>query len=172
MLIQPTLQRVVLQAGLLLSFLVYLVSIHFVPRFNKFSIYHFYCYFYVHRHWCSYNEPFVSFYNVFYFKIQHICIVSLRHLVNRGFLESSMRNVVNLELIICRRPILFEHNCTSPPLLTPRLKIFKWKFTTSPGIEPRTRWTWGRHATIWASAASIISCQQHMVFPSGHPSKY
>ena len=24
-----------------------------------------------------------------------------------------MRNVVYLELIICRRPILFEHNCTS-----------------------------------------------------------
>ena len=23
-----------------------------------------------------------------------------------------MRNVVYLELIICRRPILFEHNCT------------------------------------------------------------
>ena len=31
--------------------------------------------------------------------------------------------------------------CTSPPLLAPRLKIFKWKFTTPPGIEPRTCWT-------------------------------
>ena len=28
--------------------------------------------------------------------------------------------------------------CTSPPLLAPRLKIFKLKFTTPPGIEPRT----------------------------------
>ena len=44
--------------------------------------------------------------------------------------------------------------CTSPTLLAPRLKIFKWKFTTPPGIEPRTCWTRGRHATIWASAAS------------------
>ena len=44
--------------------------------------------------------------------------------------------------------------CTSPPLLAPRLKIFKWKFTTPPGIEPRTHWTRGRHATSWASAAS------------------
>ena len=43
--------------------------------------------------------------------------------------------------------------CTSPPLLAPRLKIFKLKFTTSPGIEPRTRWTRGRHATMWASTA-------------------
>ena len=45
--------------------------------------------------------------------------------------------------------------CTSPPLLAPRLKIFNWKFTTPPGIEPRTCWTRGRHATIWASAASL-----------------
>ena len=44
--------------------------------------------------------------------------------------------------------------CTSPPLLAPRLKIFKLKFTTPPGIEPWTCWTRGRHATIWASAAS------------------
>ena len=36
--------------------------------------------------------------------------------------------------------------CSSPLLL-------KWKFTTPPGIEPRTCWTRGRHATIWASAA-------------------
>ena len=28
--------------------------------------------------------------------------------------------------------------CTSPPFLAPRLKIFKRKFTTPPGIEPRT----------------------------------
>ena len=42
--------------------------------------------------------------------------------------------------------------CTSPPLLAPRLKIFKWKFTTPPGIEPRICWTRGKHATIWASA--------------------
>ena len=34
----------------------------------------------------------------------------------------------------------------------PRLKIFKLKFTTLPGIEPRTCWTRGRHATIWANA--------------------
>ena len=26
--------------------------------------------------------------------------------------------------------------CTSPPLLAPRLKIFKLKFTTPPGNEP------------------------------------
>ena len=44
--------------------------------------------------------------------------------------------------------------CTSPPLLAPRLKIFKWKFTTTSGIESWTCWTRGRHATIWASAAS------------------
>ena len=47
-------------------------------------------------------------------------------------------------------------NCTSPPLLAPRLKIFKWKFTTSPEIEPRNLWTRGRHATIWASAAGLL----------------
>ena len=40
--------------------------------------------------------------------------------------------------------------CTSPPLLAPRLIVFKLKFTTPLGIEPRTCWTWGRHATIWA----------------------
>ena len=45
--------------------------------------------------------------------------------------------------------------CISPPLLAPRLKIFKWIFTTPPGIEPWTRWTTGRHATIWASTASL-----------------
>ena len=45
--------------------------------------------------------------------------------------------------------------CTSPPLLAPRLKIFKWKFTTPPGVEPRTCWIRGKHATIWASAASL-----------------
>ena len=55
-----------LQTGLLRRFLVYLVSINFVPRFNKFSIYHFYCYFYLQRHWYSYNEPFVSFYNILF----------------------------------------------------------------------------------------------------------
>ena len=46
--------------------------------------------------------------------------------------------------------------CTSPPLLAPRLKIFKWKFTSPLGIEPRTCWTRGRHATIWASATNYI----------------
>ena len=115
MLIQPTLQRLMLQTGLLPSFLVYLVSINFVPRCNKFSIYQFYHYFNHQRHWCSLNEPFVSFYNVFYYKIQHIYMVSLCHLVIRGFQVSSMRTVVFLELIICRRPILFEHNCTYFP---------------------------------------------------------
>ena len=45
--------------------------------------------------------------------------------------------------------------CTSPPLLAPRLKIFKLKFTTPPGIEPRTCCTRGRHATIWANVASL-----------------
>ena len=44
--------------------------------------------------------------------------------------------------------------CTSPPLLAPRLKFLKLKFTTPPGIEPRTCWTRGRHATIWANTAS------------------
>ena len=43
--------------------------------------------------------------------------------------------------------------CTSPLLLASWLKIFKWNFTTSPGIEPRTRWTRDRCATIWACAA-------------------
>ena len=57
--------------------------------------------------------------------------------------------------------ILAIRKCTSPPLLDPRLKIFKWKFTTPPGIEPRTCWTRGRHATIWASAASFnVQCQR------------
>ena len=45
--------------------------------------------------------------------------------------------------------------CTSPPLLAPRLKIFKLKFTTPLGIESRTCWTRGRHATIWANAVSF-----------------
>ena len=49
---------------------------------------------------------------------------------------------------------LVIRKCTSPLHLAPRLKIFKWKFTTQPGIEPRTCWTRGRHATIWANAAS------------------
>ena len=48
--------------------------------------------------------------------------------------------------------ILAIRKCT----LAPRLKIFKWKFTTSPGIEPRTPWTRGRHASIWASSASYL----------------
>ena len=43
--------------------------------------------------------------------------------------------------------------CKSPSLLAPRLKIFKWKFKTSPEFKPQTRWTRGRHAIIWASAA-------------------
>ena len=47
--------------------------------------------------------------------------------------------------------------CTSPPLLVQRLKIFKLKFTTPLGIEPRTCRTRGRHATIWASTASCTS---------------
>ena len=58
---------------------------------------------------------------------------------------------------ILSRPVMYNiaiRKCTSPVLLAPRLKIFKWKFTTPPGIEPRTRWTRGRHATIWASVAS------------------
>ena len=51
--------------------------------------------------------------------------------------------------------------CTSPPLLAQRLKIFKWKFTTPPGIEPQTCWTRGRHATIWASATSLcMNCRK------------
>ena len=48
--------------------------------------------------------------------------------------------------------------CTAPPLLAPRLKIFKLKFTIPPGIEPRTCWTRGRHATIWANATSCPPC--------------
>ena len=47
--------------------------------------------------------------------------------------------------------------CTSPPLLATRLKIFKLKFTTPPRIEPRTCWPRGRHATIWANAASCYN---------------
>ena len=31
---------------------------------------------------------------------------------------------------------LVIRKCTSPPFLAPRLKIFKLKFTTPPGIEP------------------------------------
>ena len=45
--------------------------------------------------------------------------------------------------------------CTSPPHLAPRLKIFKLKFTIPPGIEPETWWIRGKHANIWASAASF-----------------
>ena len=44
--------------------------------------------------------------------------------------------------------------CTSPPLLAPILKIFKLKSTTPPGIGPRSCWTRGKHATIWANAAA------------------
>ena len=43
------------------------------------------------------------------------------------------------------------------PLLAPGLKIFKLKYTTPPRIQPRTCWTRGRHATIWASAASFCT---------------
>ena len=46
---------------------------------------------------------------------------------------------------------LVIRKCTFPLLLAPRLKNFKWKFTTPTGIEPWTDWTRGRHATIWAS---------------------
>ena len=54
-----------------------------------------------------------------------------------------MRNVVYLELIICRRPILFEHNCTirshtSPALLAMRFKIFIIKCLTLADIELET----------------------------------
>ena len=31
---------------------------------------------------------------------------------------------------------LVIRKCTSPPLLVQRLKIFKWKFTTPPGLNP------------------------------------
>ena len=58
--------------------------------------------------------------------------------------------------------------CTSPPLQVPRLKIFKFKFTTLPGIEPRTCWTRGRHATIWASAVSPTT--RHLA-PTGELNK-
>ena len=57
---------------------------------------------------------------------------------------------------IYSRPMMYNlviRKCTSPPFLAPRLKIFKWKFTTPLGIEPRTCWIRGRHATIWASTA-------------------
>ena len=46
--------------------------------------------------------------------------------------------------------------CTSPPFLAPRSKIFKWKFTSPPWIEPGTCWIRGRHATIWASTPSVF----------------
>ena len=59
--------------------------------------------------------------------------------------------------------------CRSPPLLAHRLKIFKWKFTTPPGIEPWSCWTRGRYATIWASAASFCKLDSFyylsMLFP-------
>ena len=56
------------------------------------------------------------------------------------------------------RPVMYNlaiRKCTSPPLLAPKLKIFKWKFATLPGIKPWTCWARGRHATVWASAASL-----------------
>ena len=53
--------------------------------------------------------------------------------------------------------------CISLPILAPRLKIFKWKFTASPGIEPRTRWTRGRHATN-STSAEVCQKSQRYVF--------
>ena len=73
-----------------------------------------------------------------------ICLLNI-HTAD-GFGISSRHVMYNLVI----------RKCTSPPLLTPRLKIFKWKVTTPPGTEPRTWWTRGRHVTIWASAASLL----------------
>ena len=53
--------------------------------------------------------------------------------------------------------------CTSPPLLAPRLKIYKLKFTTLPGIEPWTCWTRGRHATIWANVSVLHTTFQELI---------
>ena len=87
MLIQPTLQRLMLQTRLLHSFLVYLASINFIPRFNKFIIG------YINVVVISIIRGIIAarmnssfpFYNVLYYKIQHTYMVSLCHLVNRGF---------------------------------------------------------------------------------------
>ena len=71
---------------------------------------------------------------------------------------------------ILSRPVMHNlaiRKCTSPPLLAPRLKIFQWKFTTSPGIEPRTHRTRGRHVRpiIWASAARFFkTCRPYNNF--------
>ena len=57
------------------------------------------------------------------------------------------------------RPVIYNlaiSKCTSPPLLALRLKVFKWKLATSPGIEPQTCWTRDRHSTIWASVARLF----------------
>ena len=43
--------------------------------------------------------------------------------------------------ILSRRTVMYNlaiRKCTSPSHIVPRLKIFKLKFTTPPGIEPRT----------------------------------
>ena len=65
-----------------------------------------------------------------------------------------LRNMYTAERFgIYSRPVMYNlaiRKCTFSPLLAPRLKIFEWKFATPPGIEPRTCWARGRHATTWA----------------------
>ena len=61
-------------------------------------------------------------YQQYYMPSQH------RLHIAEGFGILSRTVMYNLEI----------RKCTSPPLLAPRLKIFKLKFTTPPGIEPRT----------------------------------
>ena len=47
--------------------------------------------------------------------------------------------------------------CTSPPLLARGWKFSNENWLPRRGSKPRTCWTRGRHATIWASAANYQS---------------
>ena len=117
MLIQPTLRRLVLPTGLLLSFLVYLVSINFLP--------------------VSINLVYITFILISIFRgidaaIMYPSFHSITHFISKysifiwfhcvilwtGDSRSRACAMLYLELIICRRPILFEHNyCTSTSCL-------------------------------------------------------
>ena len=85
-----------------------------------------------------------------------ICVLNIH--TAKGFVIQSRLVMYNVAI----------RKCTYPPVLAPTLKIFKWKFTTPPGIEPRTCRTRGRHATFWASAANFspLMCLISLVIAS------
>ena len=112
MLIQPTLQRLMLQTGLLFSFLVYLVPINFIPRSNKFSIYQFFCYFNHQGNDAARMNP--LFHSVTYFISKYSTFVWIHCVIlwTGASRSRACALLFYLELIFCQRPIFLEHNCT------------------------------------------------------------